>query len=81
MDKEKEIIDQMYKFLNTPYCGFSREDPMTKEELEKVKKIIESPPKKFKMKDIVIARRVYINGRKLDYESFKIYLKRKGIKL
>lgn len=80
MRKEKEFINKMFESLNNPYCDFQKE-LMTAEELEKVKKIMENPPKNFEMEDKLMAKCVYANKGKLDYELFKIYLKKKGIKL
>lgn len=80
MRKEKEFINKMFESLNNPYCDFQKE-LMTTEELEKVKKIMETPPKNFEMEDKLMVKCAYTNGGKLDYELLKIYLKKKGIKL
>ena len=71
----------MDESLNNPNYDFSKEEPMTEEELEKVKKIMKNPPKNFEMEDELMTRCVYEAGMKLDYELFKINLKKKGIKL
>lgn len=81
MNRERKFIEQMFESLNNPNYDFSKEELMNTEELEKVKKIIESPPKNFEMEDKLMAQCVYATGRKLDYEVFKIKLKKKGIKL
>lgn len=81
MSRRKKLLKQMYESLNNPNYDFSKEEPMTEEELEKVKKIMENPPKNFEMEDELMTRCVYKTGMKLDYELFKINLKKKGIKL
>lgn len=81
MSRRKKLLKQMDESLNNPNYDFSKEEPMTEEELEKVKKIMENPPKNFEMEDELMTRCVYETGMKLDYELFKINLKKKGIKL
>lgn len=80
MSRERKFIEQMFESLNNPHCDLKKE-LMTTEELEKVKKIMKSPPKNFEMEDKLMVQCAYATGRKLDYEVFKIYLKKKGIKL
>lgn len=77
MRKEKEFINKMFESLDNPKCDFQKEI-MTTEELEKVKKIMENPPKNFEMEDKLMAQCVYANRTKVDYKVFKIYLKRKA---
>lgn len=81
MKKEKEFINKMFESLDNPKCDSPKKELMTTEELEKVKKIMENPPKNFEMEDKLMVQCVCANRGKLDYELLKIYLKKKGIKL